>query len=242
MSHFANLRRLAWDTETTGPNPAEARIVTAAIIVRGGAHPDRTFSWLINPGVPIPPEATAIHGVDDAKAQADGAEPGPALEEIAERLAVAIRARMPVIAFNTAFDWTVLNHELARHDLPTMDERLDYTDPITLIDPHVIDRQIVPRLRGAGQRKLKPTCTRYAVALDDWHTAEADALAALLLADAQFTRHPQLADMGPVQLYAAQRTWRAEQQAGLQEWLRRTDPAAHCATEWPLVPARQVSA
>ncbi|HET7517151.1 MAG TPA: exonuclease domain-containing protein [Actinomycetes bacterium] len=238
---FTELRRVAWDTETTSPNPLEARIVTAAIIIRGNG-PNRIFSYLINPGVPIPPEAAAIHGIDDAKAQAEGQDPKAALEDIAQRLAVAIRARMPVIAFNTAYDWTVLNCELARHDLPTMGERLDYTDPITLIDPHVLDKQLITRLRGTGQRKLKPTCHRYGVQLTNWHTAEADALAALLLTDAQMQRHPQLLDMGPVQLYRAQRTWRAEQQAGLQEWLRRTNPAAHCAPEWPLLTAQGVSA
>lgn len=242
MNNFANLRRLAWDTETTGVNPAEARIVTAAIVVRGGGQPDRTFSWLINPQVPIPPEATAVHGIDDARAQAEGIDPWVALDEIADLLASAIRKRLPVIAFNQAFDWSVLHYELVRHDLTTMEERLDYTDPITLIDPHVLDKQLVTRLRGAGQRKLKPTCGRYGITLDDWHTAEADALAALMLADAQMQQHPQLLDMGPVQLYRAQRTWRAEQQAGLQEWLRRTDPAAHCAPEWPLLPAQGVNA
>src|SRR5207253_4850707 len=31
---FADVRKSAWDTETTGPNPLEDRIVTAAFIVR----------------------------------------------------------------------------------------------------------------------------------------------------------------------------------------------------------------
>lgn len=232
---FTDLRRLGWDTETTSPEPTEARIVTAALVVRGGGLQDRVFSWLINPGVPIPPEAAEIHGVDDARAQADGQDPRTALEDIADKLAAAIRAGMPVVAFNTAFDWTVLNCDLRRHDLPTMDARLPATAP-TLVDPHVIDKQCVQRLRGAGQRKLKPTCERYGVELTDWHTAEADALAALLVADAQFERFPQLQSYGPAQLFAAQRAWRAEQQAGLQEFLRKTKPDAYCAPEWPLVP------
>jgi DNA polymerase-3 subunit epsilon len=119
-----------------------------------------------------------------------------------------------------------------------MADRLD-GEPLTLLDPHVIDRECVQRLRGAGLRKLKPTCERYGVALDDWHTAEADALAALLLADAQFDYHPQLNSMGPAQLFAAQRAWRAEQQAGLQQFLRKTDPEAYCAPDWPLIPTQR---
>jgi DNA polymerase-3 subunit epsilon len=238
---FSNLRRSGWDTETTGVRVDEARIVTAAIVVRGGNLPDRTFSYIINPGVPIPPEASALHGVTDERAQAEGAEPKEALEDIASRLTAALIHGMPVVAFNQSFDWSVLHYELVRHGLPTMADRLD-GEPYTLLDPHVIDRQCTPRLRGSGLRKLKPTCERYGVALDDWHTAEADALAALLLADAQFDYHPRLADMEPRQLYAAQRAWRAEQQAGLQEYLRQTKPQAYCAPEWPLIRAQRGSA
>jgi DNA polymerase III subunit epsilon len=232
---FTDLRRLGWDTETTGVLVHEARIVTAAIVVRGGGQDDRTFSYLINPGVSIPAAATAVHGITDERAQV-GADPKVALDEIASRLAAALAYGMPVVAFNHSFDWSVLHYDLVRHGLPTMADRLD-REPLTLLDPHVIDRQCTQRLRGKGLRKLKPTCERYGVALDDWHTAEADALAALLLAEAQFDYHPQLAAMNPPQLYAAQKAWRAEQQAGLQEFLRKSEPAAYCAPEWPLIPA-----
>ncbi|MFE2457557.1 exonuclease domain-containing protein [Streptomyces sp. NPDC059402] len=237
MSTFADVRRLAWDTETTGPNPLQDRIVTAAIVVRGGGRDDRVFSWLINPGIPIPAEATEVHKVTDAMAQADGQDPKTALDEIATNLARAIAWGMPIVAFNQSFDWSILHHDLVRNGLPTVEERVGLA-PLPLIDPHVIDRQCVERLRGKGMRKLKPTAERYGVQLTDWHTAEADALAALLIAEAQFERYPQLADMGPVQLFAAQRAWRAEQQASLQEYLRKSDPEASCDLEWPLIPAQ----
>ncbi|MET7933438.1 exonuclease domain-containing protein [Streptomyces sp. NPDC005322] len=232
---FLEARRIGWDTETTSTDPTQARIVTAALVGRGGASPDRVQTWLINPGVPIPPETTDIHGIDDTKAQAEGQAPKAALEEIADTMARTIAYGLPLVAFNTAYDWSVLHYELLRHGLPTVEERVG-VHPLTLVDPHVIDKQCVERLRGAGQRKLKPTCERYGVELTDWHTAKADALAALLIAEAQFERYPQLNDMDPQQLFAAQRAWRAEQQAGLQEFLRKTNPDAYCAPEWPLVP------
>jgi DNA polymerase-3 subunit epsilon len=235
---FTDSRRLAWDTETTGISVHEDRIVTAALVVRGGGRPDRTFSYLIDPKVPIPPAASELHGVDDARAQAEGADPKAALEEIAAHLAAALAYGMPVMAFNQSFDWSILHYELARHGLPTMTERIG-RPPLTLLDPHVIDRQCIPRVRGAGQRKLKPTCGRYEVELTDWHTAEADALAALLVTEAQFARFSQLDTYGAAQLYAAQRTWRAEQQADLQALLRKSDPSAYCAPEWPLILAQR---
>ncbi|MEU5624233.1 exonuclease domain-containing protein [Streptomyces tendae] len=244
MSTFANVRRLAWDTETTGPNPLEDRIVTAAIVVRGGGRGDRVFSWLINPGVPIPAEATEVHKVTDAMVQADGQDPKTALDEIATNLVRAIEWGMPVVAFNQSFDWSILHHDLVRNGLPTVEERVGLA-PLPLIDPHVIDKQVDKYVKGTGRRKLQPTCERYGVQLEDWHTAEADALAALLIAEAQFDRHPQLNEMGPAQLFAAQQAWRAEQQAGLQDWFRTRatveqggDPNKVIDGSWPLlVPA-----
>jgi DNA polymerase-3 subunit epsilon len=241
---ITHLRRVGFDTETTSPNPDEARIVTAALVVRGGGKPDANFNYLVNPGVPIPPEATAIHGIDDAKAQAEGQEPKPALDEIASKLASALRYGMPVIAFNMAFDWTVLDSELRRHGLAPMADRLGDVTP-ALVDPHVIDRQFIRFRKGSGMRKLKPTAEVYGVELKDWHTAEADALAALLIADAQFERFPKLRQLSPADLFAAQQEWRAEQQAGLQEWFRTKatlerggDPDKVIDGSWPLCPTR----
>ncbi|MFI9340014.1 exonuclease domain-containing protein [Streptomyces sp. NPDC052773] len=243
MNTFASVRKAAWDTETTGPDPLNDRIVTAAFIVRGGGREDRVFSWLINPGVPIPPAASEVHGITDATVQAEGQDPKTALDEIATNLVRAIEWGMPVIAFNQSFDWSILHHDLVRNGLPTVEERVGLR-PLTLVDPHVIDKQCNRYVRGTGQRKLKPTAERYGVQLEDWHTAEADALAALLIAETQFERYPQLADMNPVQLFAAQRTWRAEQQASLQDWFRTKaspeqggDPNKVIDGSWPLIPA-----
>lgn len=246
MSAFADVRKLGFDTETTSPDPNEARIVTAALIVRGGGRPDTALSWLINPGVPIPPETTEIHGIDDARATAEGDDPAVALDHIADRLAQAINYGMPVIAFNLAYDWTVLTRELERHKLPPMSERLPAMKALPLVDPHVIDKQVDRYVKGTGMRKLKPTAERYGVVLEDWHTAEADALAALLIAERQFALYPVLAGYGPEQLFAAQRAWRAEQQAGLQKWFRtKATPEQGGAPDkvidgsWPLVPAQR---
>lgn len=233
---YLNSRRLAWDTETTGTDPTEARIVTAALVGRGGTSEERVQTWLINPGIPIPPETTRIHGIDDAKAQAKGAEPKQALEEIADTMARAIRYGMPLVAFNTAYDWSVLHYELLRHRLPTMSDRLG-CQPHSLIDPLVLDKQADKYRKGS--RKLQAVAAHYGVHLENWHEAEADATAALGIADALFEQHPRLAAYDSQRLFLAQQAWREEQQKGLQAHFRKTDPEAYCAPEWPLIPAQQ---
>jgi DNA polymerase-3 subunit epsilon len=54
------------DLETTGTNAKEARIVEISVlkILPDGTTTLRTRR--INPGVPIPPDATAVHGITDA--------------------------------------------------------------------------------------------------------------------------------------------------------------------------------
>lgn len=233
---YLDSRRIGWDTETTSTNPAEARIVTAAIVGRGGASPEHSQTWLINPGVPIPPETTAIHGIDDAKAQAEGQDPKVALEEIAETLARILRYGMPLVAFNTAYDWSVLHYELERHGLPTMAERLD-GPPYSLLDALVLDKQADKYRKGS--RKLKAVAAHYSVHLENWHEAKADSIAALGIADALYERNPRLNGYDSQRLYLAQQAWREEQQVNLQAHFRKSDPSAYCAPEWPLIPAQR---
>lgn len=235
--NFFNSRRLAWDTETTSTDPTEARIVTAALVGRGGGGPDRVQTWLINPGVPIPPETTRIHGIDDARAQAEGQDPQSALDELAETLARAIDYGMPVVAFNQAYDYSVLHYELERHGLRTVGDRIHSDAPYTLVDPLILDKQADRYRRGS--RKLKAVAEHYGVRLDNWHAADADAVAALGIADVLYERHARLREYDAKRLFLAQQAWREEQQRGLQVHLRKTDPEAYCAPEWPLIPAQR---
>ncbi len=232
---YLDARRIGWDTETTSTNPAEARIVTAAIVARGGGQPERKFGWIVNPGVPIPPETTEIHGIDDQIARERGQDPKVALDAIAGRLATALRAPMPVVAFNTAYDWSVLHYELLRHGLPTMAERIG-GEPYTLLDALVLDRKVDKYRKGS--RKLKAVAAHYGARLENWHEAEADAIAALEIADEIYRRHTRLNDYSPQRLFLAQQAWREEQERGRQAHFRKTDPEAYCAPEWPLIPAQ----
>lgn len=245
MNAFADVWKAAWDTETTGTRVDDDRIISAAFIVRVPGQKDRPFSWLINPGVPIPPDTTKVHGIDDAKVQAEGVEPKVALDQLAGHLATALTRRMPLVAFNQSFDWSILHYELIRHGLPTVYDRVG-AEPVTLVDPMVIDKKFGERPEGKGQRKLKPTAGRYGVELAAWHEATADAEAALLIAEAQFGRFPELSRLGPEQLFAAQRQWRAKQAAGTQWWFREKataeeggDPNKVIDGSWPLLPAQR---
>ncbi|MFD4144947.1 exonuclease domain-containing protein [Streptomyces goshikiensis] len=63
---------VGFDLETTGTEPGESRIVTAAVVeVRGGEVRERR-GRLADPGIPIPERASAVHGISTARAVVEG--------------------------------------------------------------------------------------------------------------------------------------------------------------------------
>lgn len=213
---------VGFDTETTGVSTATDRIVTAALITRTGVGPHTSVStrtWLINPGVPIPAGATAVHGITDAHVEAGGQAPADALEEIATILATALGAGFPVVAFNAQFDVSILEAELARHGLASLASRLTTDDIRPVVDPLVLDRHL-DRWRK-GKRKLINMCETYGVSVvaDDLHSADADVLATLDVIQAMAVRHPELGAVALNDLHdqqvEAHRKWATEFSAWL---------------------------
>jgi DNA polymerase III, epsilon subunit and related 3''-5'' exonucleases len=230
---------LGFDLETTGVNVETARIVTAAAVDwKPGDSidtlPDRARMWLADPGIRIPAEATAVHGITTEQARANGRPAAQVADEIADVLASTLATGIPVVAMNGRYDFTVLNRELRRYQLPTLQQRLGTeVTPGPVIDPFILDKQ-ADKYRP-GSRKLEALAVHYGVTLAAAHTADADALAAVEVAVAIGEKYPQL-HVHPEQLHVWQIRWAADQAAGFQQYLRKTDPYAVIDSEWPLVP------
>ncbi len=178
---------LAFDTETTAPDPDEARLVsvTCDLYQPGHDEPTSALRLIVNPGVPIPPESTEVHGITDERAQAEGVAPAVALAQIVDALHAAFGTLTPVVAYNARYDFTVLDRECARH----LGEPFVVSGPV--VDPLIIDKSMDPYVKGTGQRQLVPTCARYGIDLTDAHDATADARAAVQLARAIGARYPR---------------------------------------------------
>ncbi|MFI2432807.1 3'-5' exonuclease [Streptomyces sp. NPDC018693] len=224
---------IGFDLETTGTDPREARIVTAAVIeVRDGqvlGHGE----WLADPGVEIPADAVAVHGISNERAAAEGRPADEVADAVADVLVGYWKTGVPVVAYNATFDLTLLSAELHRHGLPSLRERLGGLDPAPVVDPYTIDRW-ADRYRR-GKRNLEAVCAEYGIALDSAHDACADALAAARLAGAIAARHPKVAALGPAELHRRQIEWYAEWAADFQNFLRRKGNAeAVVDGVWPV--------
>src|SRR5262245_41599378 len=67
LKHLRLNRPLAFlDAESTGVNPQSDRVVEIALLRCTADEKTVSFSCRVNPGVPIPPNATAVHGITDA--------------------------------------------------------------------------------------------------------------------------------------------------------------------------------
>jgi DNA polymerase-3 subunit epsilon len=225
------IRRAGWDTETSGLSVTEDRIVTAAVLFTGGDRPEQLFTWVINPGIDVPTAASNIHGWTTERLRAEGADPKTALDDIAEKLTAALTWGMPLIGFNAVFDFSILHHDLLRHGLPTVMDRVGY-EPHGLVCGLILDKA-VDRYR-AGSRKLADVAAHYGVELTGAHTADGDTRAAVGVAEQIAARHPRVGEMGPAGLFAFQREQAAAQAASLQEYKRRTDATFTADGSWPL--------
>jgi DNA polymerase-3 subunit epsilon len=233
------------DTESTGVDTRQARIVTGYVATVLGRADGRTVlpgaHVLIDPGVDIPEEATRVHGVTTEHAVEHGCDPEDGVNSLAEACARSLLARIPLVFFNGAYDLNLIYHECLRHDLPTIAERIGlHRDAMVgpVIDAHVLDKHVDPWRKGS--RKLDDskgpgTATHYGVPLTAAHTADADAMAAGRVAVVIADRHPEIARMDLRSLHQAQKGWRAEQMTSLQHYFHTKGgrPDAYCDPCWP---------
>jgi len=102
-----SFKPLFYDTETTGVRADRDRVIELAVY---DPETKRTFERLINPGLPIPPEATAIHHISDAMVAN-----APSFGEIIEDFKEFCAGDVVLVAHNNdQFDVHFLRNEFSR--------------------------------------------------------------------------------------------------------------------------------
>lgn len=235
MRHWHECPMALFNTGTTGIDPREARIVTAAIVETAGRSgtPPVVREWMLDPGVEIPEGASAIHGITTERAREDGMDAAAGVHEIAEHLLALSRAGVPVVGVNVAHDLTLLWAELDRHGDPIAD---DVRSIRPVIDALVLDKR-VDRYRR-GKRTLIDLARHYGVHLDeaDAHGATADAIAAGRVALCIAEQSMEVRHMSLDELHRAQAAWKHEQASSLADyWRKQGDPRAdEVSSDWPV--------
>ncbi len=163
------------DLETTGVDTRTDRVVEISILKVWPERRAEEHTRRLNPGIPIPPEATAVHGISDADVR-----DAPRFEDIADRL----RAWLD--------DCDLCGFNLKRFDLPLLAAEFRRAGrPLVLEGRALIDPQ---EIFHARERRDLTAAVRFYLGCDHEgaHGAAADVRATAAVLNAMLARYPDL--------------------------------------------------
>lgn len=217
-----------FDTETTGIDTSNDRIVSATIALLGSSGQVlERYDWLVDPGIPIPAAAERVHGISTEVARTSGVRAETGVEQIIGQVADMIERGFPIVAYNAPYDLTLLRSEADRHGIA-------WPEPfLPVIDPLILDKQL-DRFRR-GKRTLEVVAAHYGVELGTAHDAGDDAIAAGRVLQRLAGRYAAKLPSDVVELHRSQVAWAQSQAENFQEYMRRVrDPAFIADGTWPL--------
>ncbi|RLB54752.1 MAG: hypothetical protein DRI90_19960 [Deltaproteobacteria bacterium] len=134
VTSWHQLTWLCIDSETTGLDPKSDRLVELAAVEFRQGEVLRRMGMLLNPGVPIPAAANAVHGISDA----DVAD-CPPFQDVQERFLTHVAAADLLVGYNWPFDAAFLEAACGPR----------WTEAIA--DKPVIDGLVLVRCDGVGR-------------------------------------------------------------------------------------------
>lgn len=245
MTPWFAQRMAALDFESSDKDADTARIVTCALILVNGGIPTDTRTWLLNPGIPMVPEAIEVHGITDEYAAEHGMPAEQGVGEIAKAITEVVAAGVPLVGHNIGgYDLNLLDRECRRH----LGDSLEgiCRQPLTrVIDTMVLDRHAAPYRRRVsdtqGPYQMRTTAETYGLNWDEEqaHGAEYDALMSAwaayrmgVIAHTPYRQRPDwvlalrrnrfssLRDVTVEELHQRQVDWYREDAVRYQAWLR----------------------
>lgn len=164
-----------FDLETTGTNIARDRIVEISVlkIYPNGNKTSKT--WLVNPEMPIPEEASNIHGITDEKVAGE-----PTFKMLSGEIYQLIKDSDLGGYNSNRFDIPLLAEEMLRAEVD-----FDMKNMVS-VDVQTIFHKMEKRTLEAA---YKFYCDKE---LNNAHSAEADTLATYEVLKSQLDRYPEL--------------------------------------------------
>jgi DNA polymerase-3 subunit epsilon len=164
-----------FDLETTGTNISKDRIVEISILKVFENNNKESYTWKVNPGIPIPKETTAIHGISDEDVANE-----PKFDELAPKINAMIKG-CDLAGYNSnRFDIPLLAEEMLRVGLDFDLKKVNAVDVQTIF-------------HKKEQRTLEAAYKFYCDKdLTDAHSAEADTNATYEVLKSQLDRYPDL--------------------------------------------------
>lgn len=110
------IKTVTFDTETTGVDTENDRIITCFMRAKDGDKVVFEQNWVIDPSVEVPKEASDVHGMTTEWVRENGRkDDAEAIDEIVMELDKYAGWGFLVCGFNQAFDLAILESEAKRH-------------------------------------------------------------------------------------------------------------------------------
>jgi DNA polymerase III epsilon subunit family exonuclease len=212
---------LGFDLETTGVDVRTARVVTASLVYE--RDDDLTaMTFVANPGIPIPPESTNIHGFTDdmVKDARPGAEVVRDLRDLIEQ---GWNEGRTLTGHNISYDFGVLNAELERYG----------EEPFKVTGP-VIDTMVLHRMAGNKKATLAVVADYYGVVNKSAHSSEEDTIATVKIAQIMRDKSAYLRQTDLRDLFRQQQHSHKVWAAGLQSYFTRIGKNEKVNDDWPV--------
>jgi DNA polymerase-3 subunit epsilon len=176
MKHLHLERPIVFiDLETTGTNPTNDRIVEVTVLKINQDGSEKLISTLINPEIPIPPDATKIHGITNEDVAGK-----PQFKQYAKGINEFL------------LDCDLCGYNIKKFDLPMLEAEFQRAgilfsrDNIAVLDPMVIFHKHEPRDLEAAYRKY---CGKQ---LLHGHRSEVDVRATIEIFEAQLENYQEM--------------------------------------------------
>lgn len=153
------MKFIAFDLETTGTRPSADMIVEIGAVRFDGAEPQESFCQLVDPGIPIPLDASAVNGINDAMVRGM-----PGISEVLADLA-AFCGEDPLVAHNAPFDYKFLLSDIKLHRAPAPKG--------IVLDTLPLARRIFP---GLPNYRLGTLVRHFGFPAGTFHRAEEDSV------------------------------------------------------------------
>jgi DNA polymerase-3 subunit epsilon len=229
---------VGFDLETTGLDREIEEPVSYAFATYGsGTLTDLDEGWIM-PSRQISPGATQVHGMDKEKLAEHSAVPlTEGISHITRRLLELSSVGTPIVGANLAYDLTMVDRCMRRLRPPGSLGASSWHGPV--LDVLVLDRAVDRDFSNRPVRKLSALCEHYGVRAE-MHTAGGDAIAAVEVLLAQYSRFEDLQAMDLVSLHEAQVEWHKEWCESLSAYRRSKGRSPLDAGEaaWPYLRER----
>ncbi|MBU1785249.1 MAG: 3'-5' exonuclease [Candidatus Omnitrophica bacterium] len=199
---------LVLDTETTGVHDHD-RIVELGMLVVINQQVALEAGTLVDPGIPIPEEASNIHGIYDKDVEGK-----PTLKQVALFLAGWCAQAQVMVGYNLPFDIRMLDAELGhrwRYTLPQI-------DPLTVVRLPNVGKW----WKGKGRHKLEAAARHLDCmpTINSMHRATDDCKVTTAILIKLLDHLDDDASVAAEQIAA----WRKEQDAEFEAWKARQPP------------------